>query len=60
MFLIKTVFNQDFLLFFVGVYGPQVAKFTQLSIAKCDTDVFTFLFLFGIYIFIHFEDHKIK
>lgn len=49
---IKLVFNQDFLLFFLGVYGPQVAKYTQTLITKCDTNVFTFLFLLGVYIVI--------
>ena len=57
---IKLVFNQDFLLFFLGVYGPQVAKYTQTLITKCDTNVFTFLFLLGVYIVISLKRLKIK
>ena len=61
---IKLVFNQDFLLFFLGVYGPQVAKYTQTLITKCDTNVFTFLFTFlfllGVYIVISLKKLKIK
>lgn len=57
---IKLVFNQDFLLFFLGVYDPQVAKYTQTLITKCDTNVFTFLFLLGVYIVISLKKLKIK
>lgn len=54
MFLIKTVFNQDFLLFFLGMYGPWLARRTQTLISKCDANVFTIFFLIGMYILISF------
>ena len=54
MTLIKAMFCQDFLLFFLGVYGPWLAKRTQTLISKCDTNVFTIFFLIGMYILISF------
>lgn len=49
---IRLVLSRDFLLFLLGVYGPQIALYTQKLIADCDKNIFTFFFMFGTYLLI--------
>ncbi len=46
----RLVFNKGFLLFLLGVYGPSLASYTQKLISTCNANIFTFCFMFVLYI----------
>lgn len=48
----RLVFNTDFLLFLVGMYGSSLSSYIQKLISECDPDVFSFIFLSCLYMMI--------